>query len=278
MNYFQFLNDIIANFRVSKMIEIVKIEQDTDNDDLLVIAYEATRALIVVANYKEKPVIEMPLIQGFAQLDFVKQIIGLEEYARQQEEKVVAQSKNDEDEAQSGKKVKSSAKPAVAKQQSSVKFKKNDDDIAIETHFKIGNTSIKSKNVAQSLLPETPRKLSGFVPDFEFEFDDDLIQDILRKLSLSIFNANVFVTKSNKGELSLRLTNDVDVVDIDLPFSLDEDVLTDPFKIDLDRFLSILKIGSGGIKFAISGKQNLARIIKDTDIAEYKYFLIKKAT
>jgi hypothetical protein len=244
MKYFEFLDDIIANFRVSKMIEIIKIEQNLEDDELLVVAYEATRALIVVANYKTKPAIEMPLIQGFSQLDFIKQIISLEENSKQ----------------------------------SSVKFKKNDDGIAIETSFKIDNTNIKNKNVAQSLLPATPKKLSDFASAFEVDLDAELIADILRKLSLSIFNVSVFVTKNNKNKLSLKLTNDVDVVDIDLPFDVDEDVLTEPFKIDLDRLISILKIGSGGVKFAISEKQNLARIIKNTDVAEYKYYLIKKAS
>ena len=78
MKYFEFLDNIIENFRVSKMIEIVKIEQDVDKDELLVVAYEATRSLIIVANYKDKPDIEMPMIQGFSQLDYIKQIINLE--------------------------------------------------------------------------------------------------------------------------------------------------------------------------------------------------------
>lgn len=244
MKYFEFLNDIIENFRVSKMIEIVKIEQNLEENELLAVAYEATRALIVVANYKEKPDLDMPTIQGFSQLDFIKQIINLE--------------------SASGK--------------SSVKFKKNDEDLAVETQFKIDNTTIKNKNVAKSLLPETPRKLSGFVPDLEVVLDSATISDILKKLSLSIFNASVFITKSSKGELSLKLTNDVDVVDIDLPFSVDEELLETPFKLDLERFMSILKVGSSGVNLAISEKQNLVRIVKENDIAEYQYFLIKKAS
>lgn len=244
MKYFEFLNDIIENFRVSKMIEIVKIEQDVEQDELLTVAYEATRSLIIVANYKDKPDIDMPVIQGFSQLDFIKQIINLES----------------------------------SSQKSSVKFKKNDEDIAIETNFKIDNTNIRNKNVAKSLLPETPRKLSGFAPDLEVELDEDTIADVLRKLSLSIFNASVYITKTSKGKLSLKLTNDVDIVDIDLPFDVEEGVLDEPFKIDLERLLAILKIGSMGVNLAISEKQNLARIVKDNDTAEYQYFLIKKAS
>ncbi len=244
MKYFDFLNDIIDNFRVSKMIEIVKIEQDLEKNELLAVAYEATRSLIIVANYKTKPDIDMPVIQGFSQLDFIKQIISLESSA----------------------------------QKSSVKFKKNDDDIAVETNFKIDNTNIKNKNVAKSLLPETPRKLSGFTPDLEVTLDKDTINDILRKLSLSIFNASVYITKSAKNNLSLKLTNDVDVVDIDLPFEVNEGVLDEPFKLDLERLMSILKVGSDGVTLAISEKQNLARIVKDNDTAEYQYFLIKKAS
>ena len=180
MKYFAFLNDIIDNFRVSKMIEIVKIEQDLETNELITVAYEATRSLIIVANYKDRPDIDMPQVQGFSQLDFIKQIISLE--------------------AQGEK--------------SSVKFK-DSDGYAVETNFKIDNTNIKNKNVAKSLLPETPRKLSGFAPDLEVELDEKTIADVLRKLSLSIFNASVFITKSSKGNLSLKLTNDVDVVDID---------------------------------------------------------------
>ncbi len=244
MNYFKFLDDIIENFRVSKMIEIIKIEQDLENNELLAVSYEATRALIIVAKYKERPDIDMPQVQGFAQLDFIKQIIGLE-----------SQSKN----------------------AGTVKFKESDDGHAIDTTFKIDNASIKNKNVAKSLLPETPRKLSGFSADLTVSLDKDTIADILKKLSLSIFNASVYITKNKKGELSFKLTNDVDVVDIDLPFEVNDDILNEPFKIDLDRLQSILKVGSDGVEFAISEKQNLARIIKSTDQAEYQYFLIKKA-
>jgi len=244
MNYFEFLDDIIGNFRVSKMIEIVKIEQDLDANELLVVAYEATRSLIVVANYKDKPDIDMPTIQGFSQLDFIKQIISLETIAKQ----------------------------------SSVKFKRNDDDIAVQTNFKIDNTNIQNKNVAKSLLPETPRKLSGFSPDLEVTFDKDLITDILKKLSLSIFNANVYVTKNSNNKLSLKLTNDVDVVDIDLSFDVNEGILDEPFKIDLERLIAILKVGCDGVTFSISEKQNLARIVKENATAEYQYFLIKKAS
>lgn len=244
MNYFEFLDDIICNFRVSKMIEIVKIEQDLETNELLAVAYEATRSLIIVANYKDKPDLDMPMIQGFSQLDFIKQIINLE----------------------------------ASSQESSVKFKKNDEEIAIETNFKIDNTSIKNKNVAKSLLPETPRKLGGFVPELDVIFDEAMITDILKKLSLSIFNASVYITKSSKNKLSLKLTNEVDVVDIDLPFDVDEGILDEPFKIDLERLVSILKVGAGGVNFAISEKQNLARIIKENDTAKYQYFLIKKAS
>lgn len=243
MKYFAFLNDIIDNFRVSKMIEIVKIEQDLETNELITVAYEATRSLIIVANYKDRPDIDMPQVQGFSQLDFIKQIISLE--------------------AQGEK--------------SSVKFK-DSDGYAVETNFKIDNTNIKNKNVAKSLLPETPRKLSGFAPDLEVELDEKTIADVLRKLSLSIFNASVFITKSNKGNLSLKLTNDVDVVDIDLPFAVEDGVLDEPFKIDLERLQAILKVGSAGVKLAISEKQNLARIVKENDTAEYQYFLIKKAS
>lgn len=246
MKYFEFLNNIIDNFRVSKMIEIIKIENDTENDELLAVAYEATRALIIVANYKTRPDIEIPAIQGFSQLDFVKQIIGLE---------------NNSDQSKS-----------------SVKFKTNDEGIAVETIFKLDNTSIKNKNVAKSLLPETPKKLSGFTPDLDVTLDKNLIADILRKLSLSIFNASVYITKNSKGNLSFKLTNDVDVVDIDLPFDVADGILDEPFKLDLERIMSILKVGSEGVNLAISEKQNLVRILKDTDIAEYQYFLIKKAS
>lgn len=244
MNYFKFLDDIIENFRVSKMIEIIKIEQDVENNELLAVSYEATRALIIVANYKERPDIDMPQVQGFAQLDFIKQIIGLEN-----------NSKNG----------------------GSVKFKESDDGHAIDTTFKIDNASIKNKNVAKSLLPETPRKLNGFTHDLEVELDKETIADIIKKLSLSIFNASVYVTKTNKGKLSFKLTNDVDVVDVDLPFEVEDGVLDEPFKIDLDRLMAILKVGSEGLKFAISEKQNLARIVKSTEQADYQYFLIKKA-
>jgi hypothetical protein len=112
MKYFEFLNNINDNFRVSKMIEIVKIEQDIEKNELLVVAYEATRSLIVVANYKQKPDIDMPAVQGFSQLDFIKQIISLENSSKK----------------------------------SSVKFKKNDDDVhhqrqnrSFETEFTNGH-------------------------------------------------------------------------------------------------------------------------------------------
>lgn len=149
MTYFEFLDDIINNFRVSKMIEIVKVEQDVENNDLLAVAYEATRSLIVVANYKDKPDIDMPQVQGFSQLDFIKQIINLES----------------------------------AGNKSSVKFKEND-EIAVETTFKIDTATIKNKNVAKSLLPETPKKLSGFAPDLEVELTDADIASITKFLSL----------------------------------------------------------------------------------------------
>ncbi len=243
MKYFEFLDDIIENFRVSKMIEIVKVEQDLENEQLLTVAYEATRSLIIVANYKQKPDIDMPQIQGFSQLDFIKQIINLEKGA----------------------------------DKSSVKFK-DTDGVSIETTFKLDNTNIKNKNVAKSLLPETPKKLSDFTPDFEITLDAAMIADITKKLSLSIFNASVFLTKSSKGKLSFKLTNDVDVVDVDTTFDLEDGMLDEPFKIDLERLMSILKIGSAGVVLSVSEKQNLVRIVKDTVVAEYQYFLIKKAS
>jgi len=244
MTYFEFLDDIIENFRVSKMIEIVKVEQDVETDDLIAVAYEATRSLIVVANYKEAPAdIDMPQIQGFSQLDFVKQIIGISKGAAK----------------------------------SSVKFKEND-GLAVETIFKMDAATIKNKNVAKSLLPETPKKLSGFAPDIEVELTDADIASITKHLSLNIFNASVFLTKSTKGKLSFKLTNDVDTVDYDTAFDVEDGILDEPFKIDLERLLAILRVGSEGVTLAISEAQNLARIVKDTDAAEYQYFMIKKAS
>lgn len=245
MTYFEFLDDIINNFRVSKMIEIIKVEQDVEDNNLLAVAYEATRSLIVVANYKDVPDIDMPQVQGFSQLDFVKQIINIEE-------------------GKNGK--------------SSVKFKKTDEDIAVETTFKIDNSTIKSKNVAKSLLPETPKKLSGFAPDLEVELTDADIASIMKYLSVSIFNASVFLTKSAKGKLSFKLTNDVDTVDYDTEFDVEEGILDEPFKIDLERLMAIFKVGSEGVKLAVSEAQNLVRIVKDNDTAEYQYFMIKKAS
>lgn len=67
-------------------------------------------------------------------------------------------------------------------------------------------------------------------------------------------------------------------MDIDLPFAVEDGVLDEPFKIDLERLQAILKVGSAGVKLAISEKQNLARIVKENDTAEYQYFLIKKAS
>jgi len=225
------------------MIEIVKIEQDVETNELLAVAYEATRSLIVVANYKERPDIDMPQIQGFSQLDFVKQIIGISKNATK----------------------------------SSVKFKEND-ELAVETIFKMDAATIKNKNVAKSLLPETPKKLSGFKPDIEVELTSEDIASITRHLSLNIFNASVFLTKSSKGKLSFKLTNDVDTVDYDTTFDVEDGVLDEPFKIDLERLLAILRVGSDGVSLAVSEAQNLARIVKDTDQAEYKYFMIKKAS
>ena len=244
MTYFEFLDDIIENFRVSKMIEIVKIEQDVDTNDLLVVAYEATRSLIVVANYKERPDIDMPQIQGFSQLDFVKQIINIEKAATK----------------------------------STVKFKKTDEGIASETIFKMDSATIKNKNVAKSLLPETPRKLSGFKPDIEVELTESDIESITKHLGLNIFNASVYLTKSAKGKLSFKLTNDVDTVDYDTEFDVEDGILDTPFKIDLERLLAIFRVGAKGVTLAISETQNLARIIKDTDEATYQYFMIKKAS
>ena len=243
MTYFEFLDDIINNFRVSKMIEIIKVEQDLESNELLAVAYEATRSLIVVANYKEKPDIDMPQIQGFSQLDFIKQIINLEN----------------------------------AGNKSSVKFKEND-ELAVETTFKIDTATIKNKNVAKSLLPETPKKLSGFAPDLEVELTDGDIADITKFLSLSIFNASVFLTKSNKGKLSFKLTNDVDTVDFDTSYDVEDGILDEPFKIDLERLMSIFRVGSNGVTIAVSEAQNLVRIVKETDTAEYQYFMIKKAS
>jgi len=243
MTYFEFLDDIIENFRVSKMIEIVKIEQDVEENELLAVAYEATRSLIVVANYKERPDIDMPQIQGFSQLDFVKQIINIEKNAKK----------------------------------SSVKFKEND-ELAVETIFKMDAATIKNKNVAKSLLPETPKKLSGFKPDIEVDLTSEDISSIVTHLSLNIFNASVFLTKSSKGKLSFKLTNDVDTVDYDTDFDVEDGILEEPFKIDLERLLAILRVGKEGVKVAISEGQNLARIIKEDDKAEYKYFMIKKAS
>lgn len=243
MTYFEFLNDIIDNFRVSKMIEIVKIEQDVESNDLLTVAYEATRSLIIVAKYKDRPDIDMPQIQGFSQLDFIKQIISLEKDA----------------------------------QKSSVKFKEND-EIAVETTFRMDTATIKNKNVAKSLLPETPKKLSGFTADIEVELTDANIAAITKFLNLTIFNASVYLTKSSKGKLSFKLTNDVDTVDYDTEFDVADGILDEPFKIDLERLLAIFRVGSNGIKLAISEKQNLARLVKDTDTAEYQYFMIKKAS
>lgn len=246
MTYFELLDDIINNFRVSKMIEIIKVEQDVETNQLLTVAYEATRSLIVVANYKELPDIDMPQIQGFSQLDFIKNIISLEN---------------------------------AKKDKSSVKFKQNDTDgIAVDTIFKIDTATIKSKNVAKSLLPETPKKLSGFTPDLEVELTDADISTIIKFLSLPIFNASVFLTKSAKGKLSFKLTNDVDTVDFDTVYDVSDDVLNEPFKIDLERLMNILKVGSNGIKIAVSEAQNLVRLLKETDRAEYQYFMIKKAS
>jgi len=244
MTYFEFLDDIINNFRVSKMIEIIKVEQDVENNDLLAVAYEATRALIVVANYKDVPDIDMPQVQGFSQLDFIKNIISLE---------------------------------GAKKGKSSVKFKEND-EIAVETTFKIDTATIKSKNVAKSLLPETPKKLSGFAPDLEIELSNDEISEITKFLSLPIFNASVALNKSAKGKLSFKLTNDVDTVDFDTTYDVEDGILDEPFKIDLERLMSILKVSSDGLKLAVSEAQNLVRIVKDNDTAEYQYFMIKKAS
>jgi len=243
MTYFEFLDDIIENFRVSKMIEIIKVEQDEESDDLLAVAYEATRSLIIVANYKDRPDIDMPQTQGFSQLDFIKQIINIEKNAKK----------------------------------SSVKFKEND-GLAVETIFKMDTATIKSKNVAKSLLPETPRKLSSFKPDIEVELTSDDISSIVRHLSMNIFNASVFLTKSTKGKLSFKLTNDVDTVDYDTDFDVEDGILDDPFKIDLERLLAIFKVGQDGVTLAVSESQNLARIIKENDSAEYQYFMIKKAS
>jgi len=243
MTYFEFLDDIIENFRVSKMIEIVKVEQDVETEELLAVAYEATRSLIIVANYKDKPTIDMPQIQGFSQLDFVKQIINLEKNAKK----------------------------------SSVKFNEID-GIAATTTFKIDSAMIKNKNVAKSLLPETPKKFNSFKPDIDVELTSDDISSIIRHLSLNIFNASVYLTKSSKGKLSFKLTNNLDTLDYDTDFDIEDGILDEPFKVDLERMLSIFKVGKDGMKLAIAEKQNLLRIVKSDDKADYHYFLIKKAS
>jgi len=243
MTYFEFLDDINNNFRVSKMIEIIKVEQDVENNELLAVAYEATRSLIIVANYKDIPNIDMPQIQGFSQLDFIKQIINLES----------------------------------AGSKSSVKFKEND-EIAVETTFKIDTATIKAKNVAKSLLPATPSKLSAFEGDITVDLTDGDIAAITKFLSLSIFNASVFLTKSSKGKLSFKLTNDVDTVDFDTDYDVEDGILDEPFKIDLERLMAILKVGSEGVTLAVSEKQNLVRIIKSNNIADYQFYMIKKAS
>lgn len=243
MTYFEFVENVIENFRVSKQIEIVKVEQDLESNELLAVAYEATKSLIIVANYKEQPEIDMPQVQGLASLDIVKTYINLEKAKR-------------------GK--------------SSVRFKEAD-GIASETIFKIDTTSITMKNVAPSLLPDTPKKLADFKPDFEVDLTDEDVSEILKYLSVSLFNPSVFLTKSKKGNLSFKLTDEVNVITYDTAFEVDEGILDEPFKIDLERLLTILKIGNAGVNLAIAEAQNLVRIVKDDEIAEYQYFLIKKA-
>jgi len=196
MTYFEFLDDIIKNFRVSKMIEIIKVEQNEDTQDLVAVSYEATRALIVVANYHQTPDIEIPKVQGLSQLDFIKQIIGI----------------------------------ASGASKTSVKFKENSEGVATETIFKMDKATIKNKNVAKSLLPETPKNLSKFAPDVEVELDKDIIAEILRLLSLNIFNASAYLTKSKNGNLTIELTNNIDGMDYETPYELPEGVL------DLFRF------------------------------------------
>lgn len=243
MTYFEFVENVIDNFRVSKMIDIVKIEQDVETNELLAVAYEATKSLIIVANYKEQPDIDMPQVQGLASLDIFKTYINLEK-------------------AKSGK--------------SSVKFKETD-GIASETIFKIDTSSIKMKNVAPSLLPDTPKKLADFKPDFAVDLTEADVSEILKYLGVSLFNPSVFLTKSSKGKLSFRLTDEVNVIDYDTAFEVEDGILDEPFKLDLERLLTILKVGSAGVNLAIAEAQNLVRIVKDNDIAEYQYFLIKKA-
>lgn len=243
MTYFEFVENVIDNFRVSKMIDIVKIEQDVETNELLAVAYEATKSLIIVANYKERPDIDMPQVQGLASLDIIKTYINLEKTKRDK---------------------------------SSVKFKEND-GIASETIFKIDKTPISMKNVAPSLLPDTPKKLADFKPDFEVVMDAEDVSDILKYLSVSLFNPSVFLTKTSKGKLVFKLTDEVNVISHETSFDVDEGVLDEPFKIDLERLLTILKIGNAGVKLAIAEAQNLVRIVKEDDIAEYQYFLIKKA-
>jgi len=243
MTYFEFVENVIDNFRVSKMIDIVKIEQDVETNELLAVAYEATKSLIIVANYKEQPDIDMPQVQGLASLDIVKTYINLEK-------------------AKNGK--------------SSVKFKETD-GIASQTIFKIDTSSIKMTNVAPSLLPDTPKKLADFKPDFAVDLTEADVSEILKYLSVSLFNPSVFLTKSAKGKLSFRLTDEVNVIDYDTAFDVDDGILDEPFKLDLERLLTILKVGSAGVNLAIAEAQNLVRIVKDNEIAEYQYFLIKKA-
>ncbi len=243
MTYFEFVENVIENFRVSKQIEIVKIEQDVETNELLAVAYEATKSLIIVANYKEQPDIDMPQVQGLASLDIVKTYINLEKAKRSK---------------------------------SSVKFKEAD-GIASETTFKIDTTSINMKNVAPSLLPDTPKKLADFKPDFEVDLSDEDVSEILKYISVSLFNPSIFLTKTTKGKLSFRLTDEVNVITYDTAFEVGDGILDEPFKIDLERLLTILKIGNAGVNLAIAEAQNLVRIVKEDDIAEYQYFLIKKA-
>lgn len=243
MTYFEFIDDIIENFRVSKMIEIVKVEQDLDNNDLLAVAYEATRSLIIVANYSDRPDMDMPQVQGFSQLDFMKQIINIGKNA----------------------------------DTTSVKFKETDEGIASDTIFKMNNMTTKIKNVPKALLPDTPKNLSNFVPDFEITFTPENIAEVMVNLSLNIFNASVYLTKSSKGKLSFRLTNDVDDSLIETSFDVPEEKLNTPFKIDLERLIAIFRVANKGVSIAVDEQRNLMRLIKENDTAKYQYFLIKKA-
>jgi hypothetical protein len=239
MNYFEFVQNIIENFRVSKMIETIRV--NNDEEGLLATSYESTKSLVIVANYKQSLNIETPKYQGISQLDFLKQIINLGNGA----------------------------------EKTSVKFKENDEGYAIETIFKIDNANIKYKNTAKALLPDVPKNLEGFKKDFEVELNEEEINNILRHLRLNIQNASVYLLNSN-GHFSFVLTNDIDEVVYETEFEIDAEILKEPFKIELDKLLSILKIGQQGVKLSVAEEQHLVRIVKEDDIAMYRYFMVRR--